>query len=78
MPVRSEGAPSVRSSDVSAYSNSKPTTRIPTPKAKPLAARVAGVVVLPMKTVTSAKAGDADREDESRPASSESSESHTE
>ena len=57
MPVRSDGAPSAVSSPVSAYSNSKPTMSRPTPSAAPFTARFAGVVVLPMNTVASAKAG---------------------
>lgn len=59
MPVRSPGARSSGSSDVFAYSNSKPTTRRPMPSANPRAWRLAGVEFVPMNAVASANAGEA-------------------
>src|SRR5574340_919034 len=57
MKVCSAGAPFTRSSDVLAYSNSKPTMISVTPTAAPLTVRFEGVVFAPRKAVASANAG---------------------
>src|SRR5262245_721697 len=59
MPVRTDGAPSVSSSRMLPYSNSKPTMSRPAPTANPLASRLDGVVAVPTNAVRSAQAGDA-------------------
>src|SRR5438876_9900506 len=57
IPVLRDGAAADGSSVVAAYSNSKPMTSRPPPAATPRTRRFAGVVVAPMKPVTSAAAG---------------------
>ncbi len=56
MPVFKAGALLERSSGVSEYSNSKPTTRMDMPRAAPVAMRFTGVRFGPIKAVTSADA----------------------
>src|SRR5438874_2399320 len=61
MKVRSAGASSVafvRSSFVSAYSNSRPTISSPAPTANPLTGRLVGVPLTPRNAVMSADATD--------------------
>lgn len=56
IPVFKAGAWLERSSGVSEYSNSKPTTRMDMPRAAPLAVRFTGVRFGPIKAVISANA----------------------